>query len=203
MSTDGRARADWQKLLRLEKDRRNMACEPLSLGADPASMGAPLREWWGDAGAIVRLLRVALEGGFVPDPPPLELLDILADMADTLATGKVPASMQHAASRGGKPAIPEEGRLIAIACAYLHAAGAGLVYAGVPITIADETPIKTIRTAYGVNRDTPHKWKCSFEAASLALFLGPNPISAATLTAFMREAGARYKAGYAQRYRRK
>jgi hypothetical protein len=102
------------------------------------------------------VFRVALERGSVPDPPPLGLLDILADMADTLATGKVPASMQHAASKGAKPATPDEGRLIAIARAYLHAAGDGLVYAGVLVTIADKTPIKTVRTAYGVNQRTVH-----------------------------------------------
>jgi hypothetical protein len=185
----------WQKALQLEKESRAKAGEVASLDEDAA--GAPLREWWGRASDAVRLFRVALERGFVPDPPPLGLLDILADMADTIAAGKIPSSIKFAASKGGKPAMPDEGRLIATACAYLHAAGDGLVYAGSPVSIDDKTPIETVCAAYGVDHKTAYKWKGKFQPGSLALFLGPKPVSPAALTGFMREAGARYKVEYA------
>jgi hypothetical protein len=65
------------------------------------------------------------------------------------------------------------------------------------VTIVDKTPIKTVCTAYGVNPRTAHDWKRKFEAGSLAKLLGPRPISAAALTGFMQEAGARYRSEYA------
>jgi hypothetical protein len=153
--------------------------------------GKALRDWWGAIEAALNVYKIALAGGRVLNPPPLEILEALEIAASCLAVGKMPGVVDDAISEGRRGAESRERRDIGIAVAYLMAASkTGLEHAGEEIIIADESPVKTVCEAFGDRRTTAQGWRHKIEPA----FLGLNRIDGEILGSLMRSAGERYKA---------
>ena len=153
--------------------------------------GKALRDYWGATESALREYRIALAGGRVLNPPPLEILAELENTAGYLAVGQMPGIVGDAISEGRRGAGPMERRDKGLAVAYMMAASReGLEHAGERINIADKTPVKTVCEAFGVKRTAARDWRQEVKPA----FLGLNPINGEILGSLMKKAGERYKA---------
>jgi hypothetical protein len=169
----------WQELLRLEKEARASVCELHKAGASQSMMRKPLQIWWQIVSDVFNIYQAALSQGASPDPPPMELFAVMAELTSYLAAGQIPDSIAHASSRGRHRPGPDEARDIGIAVAYMLAARPGGI-------ITDETPVNTICKVFGINRQTAYKWKAGQPPIDVKLHDGE------TLVSLMRKAGARY-----------
>jgi hypothetical protein len=180
--------AKWQELLRREKEARLLAHEVQD--ATTKLRQQALQEWWGIVSDVLRIYLVALAQGANPDPPPREVLVVLELAARYLAVGQIPDHIADVAARGQHRPGPDLARDKGIAAAYMRATGpGGFQYLGKTIAIADKTPTKTVSQAFGIDGRTARNWK----SCTIPPVFGEDNLDGETLTAFMREAGVRYK----------
>ena len=182
-----RSHVRWQWLLRLERDARVAAKN----SAGKPDTGLRLRHWWGTINALLKEYSRSIASHVIHEPPPGEVVEILAGIAGVLAVGRIPDEIRKAASEGRTRPTPREMRAIGMAVVYWMACQAeGIEHNGVRITIDDPDPIESLHLWFGAHKRTIQDWikKCP------PAFLGVNDVTARTIEQLTHRAAQEYRA---------
>ncbi len=141
---------NWKLKLELERALRQQL---LAIGEDgPKNKRVKTaREWFTQVSKILEVCVQESKNGQFDITPPVEIFQILSVIAADLGVGIIPQPISDVASRGRPAKGQIERRHISYATAYLKAVTMGV--------ITDSSPIKTVKKAYGVGRESAQKWR--------------------------------------------
>lgn len=164
----------WLRLLQKERDAR----ESVRDSAGREGTGERLRAWWKTVRDLLDEYARSIARREIHEPPPAEVIKVIADLSGELAVGSLPFAMRAARAEGQTPPAPAEERMIGTAVAYWQACRPeGLQHNGETIRIDDPDPVERIHLWYGAGKRTVYEWVKQKQPA----FLGVNDINASTI----------------------
>jgi hypothetical protein len=181
-----RSHVRWLRLLRREQDSRAAALR----SAGKSDTGVWLRHWWSTINELLKEYSRSIASHVIHEPPPAEVVEVLAELAGELAVGRIPEPIRKAASEGRTRPTPRERRTIGMAVVYWCACQPeGIEHNGVRIMIDDPDPVEHIHLWFGAHKRTIQDWIKKHPP----VFLGVNDVNADTIRHLTIQAARQYR----------